>query len=68
MPHSLIKEQEKQYNRRSMKISKAERFHQMVKKFRAFTCLLSDLLKLWDVKSMVKGAFCPKGKHLREQW
>jgi len=39
MPHSLIKEQENQYNRRSMKISKAESFHQVVKKVPAFTSL-----------------------------
>jgi hypothetical protein len=57
MPHSLIKEQEKQYNRRSMKISKAEGFHQVVKKVLAFTFFALDFL--WNFgTSVVRGSLC----------
>jgi hypothetical protein len=52
MPHSLIKEQEKQYNQRRKKTLKAESFfNQMAKKVRAFTCFFvlkeADLQEFW---------------------
>ncbi|KAE8099375.1 hypothetical protein FH972_017362 [Carpinus fangiana] len=54
MPHSLIKEQEKQYIRRRKKTLKAESFfHQMAKKATKF---LSDVavLDAWSVASEVE--------------